>query len=179
MKDEMANVDWTEMEGMKAAEAWTMFKGKVEQVIEKNVPLKPRGSSGRPPWMSRQILREVRKKRRVWSKTKDKNSPEYKNIEKKVRNLIRNAKRNMERKLALENGGNSKPFYSYLKSKLKNKCPVGPLKTCDSSVVRDSAGMAKILNGFFSSVLQRRGTSQCPRLSIARQRRTSRTSGQR
>jgi hypothetical protein len=84
MKDKMANVDWTEMESMTAAEAWTMFKGKVEQVIEKNVPLKPRGSAGRPPWMSRQVLRKVQTKRRVWSKTKDKNSPEYKSIEKKV-----------------------------------------------------------------------------------------------
>jgi hypothetical protein len=162
MRDEMANMDWTEMENMTATEAWTLFKGRVEQVIEENVPLKPRGSSGQPPWMSRQILREVRKKRRVWSKTKDRNSPEYKNIEKKVRNLIPNAKRNMERKLALENGGNSKPFYAFLKSKLKNKCPVGPLKTRDGSVVSDSAGMAKILNGFFSSVFTEEGDEPVP-----------------
>jgi hypothetical protein len=85
-----------------------------------HVPLKPRGARGRPPWMTREILRETRRKRRLWNTAKHgENVDAYKQTEKKVRNLIRNAKRKLERKLAAENGGNSKPFYAYLKSKLK------------------------------------------------------------
>jgi hypothetical protein len=34
----------------------------VERVVDKNVPMKPRGAAGRPPWMNRQLLREVRKR---------------------------------------------------------------------------------------------------------------------
>jgi Reverse transcriptase (RNA-dependent DNA polymerase)/Endonuclease-reverse transcriptase len=162
MKEEMAAIDWSSLEDLTADEGWTFFKNSIDQVVERNVPLKPRGASGRPPWMSREILREVRKKRRLWAKTRNNNSDEYKRVEKKVRNLIRNAKRKLERKLALENGGNSKPFYAYLKSKLKNKSPVGPLKDKNGRVVSDNAEMAKILNGFFSSVFTEEGDGPVP-----------------
>jgi Reverse transcriptase (RNA-dependent DNA polymerase)/Endonuclease-reverse transcriptase len=162
MRAEIANASWDEMENMSANEAWTHFKEKIEQTVENNVPLKPRGTAGRPPWMNRDILREVRKKRRLWAKNRDPNSPEYKKVEKSVRNKIRNAKRNLERRLALENGGNSKPFYAYLKSKLKNKSPVGPLKLRDGTVVSDSAGMAKVLNDFFSSIFTEEGDGPVP-----------------
>jgi hypothetical protein len=90
--------------------------------VEKYVPLKPRGKPGRPPWMTREILRAVRRKRRMWQKEKSSSvSAEYREAEKKVRNLIRNAKRSLERKLARENNGNSKPFYTYLKARQRAK----------------------------------------------------------
>jgi hypothetical protein len=135
----------------------------VEKAVDDHVPLKPRGVSGRPPWMNRNILREVRKKRRLWKKSKDENSEEYKTQEKKVKNMIRNAKREVERKLALENRGNSKPFFAYLKSKLKSKTPVGPLKTRDGAVISDNAEMAAMLNDFFSSVFTDEGDRPVPR----------------
>jgi Reverse transcriptase (RNA-dependent DNA polymerase) len=152
MRAELAEVNWNSLESANANEAWTIFKGEVEKVVERNVPLKPRGVPGRPPWLNREILREVRKKRRLFTKSGGGRTDEYRAAEKKVRNMIRNAKRKLERKLALENGGNSKPFYAYLKSKLKNKTPVGPLKDGQGRVVNDSAGMARMLNEFFSSV---------------------------
>jgi Reverse transcriptase (RNA-dependent DNA polymerase)/Endonuclease-reverse transcriptase len=163
MKRELAEVDWTELDGLETDEAWTFFRDKLDMVVDRNVPVKPRGSAGKPPWLSRDILREVRRKRRIWCKTRNKDSPEYKAVEKKVRNMIRNAKRRLERKLALENGDNSKPFYAYLKSKLKNKTPVGPLKLRDGSVISDSAGMAKLLNDYFSSVFSEEGDGAVPR----------------
>jgi Reverse transcriptase (RNA-dependent DNA polymerase) len=103
--------------------------------------------------MTREILRAVRRKRRMWKKEDGRNvSQQYREAEKKVRNLIRNAKRNLERKLATENNGNSKPFYAYLKSKTKNRSPVGPLKDRQGAVVADKKRMAEILNSYFSSV---------------------------
>jgi hypothetical protein len=72
--------------------------------------------------MTREILRAVRRKRRMWQKEKSSSvSAEYREAEKKVRNLIRNAKRSLERKLARENNGNSKPFYTYLKARQRAK----------------------------------------------------------
>jgi hypothetical protein len=120
MRADLDVADWDELEGLTASEAWQVFKDKVEKVVDDHVPLKPRGVSGRPPWMNRNILREVRKKRRLWKRLRDDKSDEYRSQEKKVKNLIRNAKRQMERKLALENGDNSKPFFEFLKSKLKS-----------------------------------------------------------
>jgi Reverse transcriptase (RNA-dependent DNA polymerase)/Endonuclease-reverse transcriptase len=153
MKDKLAANSWTELASMDADAAWTTFRGKIEEAVDAHVPLKPRGTSGRPPWMSREILREVRKKRRLWSAAKHgENVGAYKETEKRVRNMIRNAKRKLERKLAAENGGNSKPFYAYLKSKLKNKTPVGPLKNRHGQTVSSNKEMAELLNGYFSGV---------------------------
>ena len=68
--------------------------------------------------MTGDILRELRKKRRLWKRAKyGQNKDEYLAAEKKVKNLIRNAKRNLEKRLASEKNNNSKPFYSYVKKK--------------------------------------------------------------
>jgi len=74
-----------------------------------------RRPGNKPRWMTRDILRALRRKRWVWRKENDKNSPEYKEVERKVKNLIRTAKRSYEKRLARESQGNSRPFYAYLK----------------------------------------------------------------
>ncbi len=54
--------------------------------------------------MSRDILRAIRKKKRVWKKIKNGQiTPKYWQIEKEVKNMIRNAKRKFEKRLATEN----------------------------------------------------------------------------
>ena len=78
--------------------------------------------------MNREITRAMDRKRRLWRRRAP--AEEYKEAEKKVRNLIRNAKRNFEKKLARSNG-NSKPFYSYLKNKTKSKSGIGPIMKND------------------------------------------------
>jgi hypothetical protein len=83
MKQQLGAEEWDELDGLSASEAWNCFKEKVEKAVDDHVPLKPRGVSGRPPWMSRNILREVCKKRRLWKRSKDENSDEYKTQEKK------------------------------------------------------------------------------------------------
>jgi hypothetical protein len=69
-----------------------------------------------------------------------------------VRNLIRNVKKILERKLATENGVNSRPFYEYLKSKTKSRTAVGPLMNKKQEVVADKKEMVAMLNRYFSSV---------------------------
>jgi hypothetical protein len=130
MRADLDAVEWDELGGMNADEAWSTLKNKLNETVSKHVPMKPRGTGGRPPWMTREILRNVRRKRKLWATAKHgENVEAYKETERLVKNQIRNAKRRLERRLATENGGNSKPFYAYLKSKLKSKTPVGPLKT--------------------------------------------------
>jgi hypothetical protein len=163
MREELEEADWSGLEQQTASDAWATFRKKMDALVEKHVPLKPRGKPGRPPWMTRDILRLVRKKRRMWKKETGHNvSPEYRETEKKVRNIIRNAKRNLEKKLANENNGNSKPFYSYLKSKTKSKTPVGPLKDAQGGTVSDKKKMAEMLNDYFSSVFSVEGDEEVP-----------------
>ena len=45
---------------------------------------------------------------------------EFVEQEKLTRNLIRNAKRRFEKKLADGNGGNKRPFFTYVKEKTRS-----------------------------------------------------------
>jgi hypothetical protein len=76
--------------------------------------------------------------------------------------MIRTAKQKMEDKLAFENNGNSKPFFAYLKSQLKSKVPVGPLKNSNGEQVADKKGMADLLNSYFSSVFSDEDENNIP-----------------
>ena len=144
------------MEAASAEQAWNILKSSILSAVEKNVPLKPRRTSNKPSWMTRGIIRALRRKRRIWRKERTCNeSQEYKDAEKKVRNLIRNAKRSYERKLAEEAKSNSRPFYAYLKRKTKTKVTVGPLKNAEGQTVAGNKEMADLLNGYFKSVFSR------------------------
>ena len=143
------------MENSSAAGAWEIFKGEILDAVATNVPTKPRRTHNRPTWMTRDILRALRRKRRLWRQERTATpSAVYRDTEKKVKNLIRNAKRAYERRLA-NNTGNSRPFYAYLKRKTKNKTSVGPLKDKNGGLVPDDLGMATLLNDYFSSVFSR------------------------
>ena len=116
--------------------------------------------------MTGDILRELRKKRRLWKRAKyGQNKDEYLAAEKKVKNLIRNAKRNLEKRLASEKNNNSKPFYSYVKKKTTVKAAIGPLITGTGVAISNEAEMAEELNSYFSSVFTRedKGTIPEPR----------------
>jgi DNA-binding ferritin-like protein len=91
----------------KLAEAWTRLRGKVESWIETCVPQRRLRNKNRPPWLSQEILREIRKRKRMWARDKDKvDKDEYKAQDKKTRNMIRAAKKKFERRLA--DGGGAK-----------------------------------------------------------------------
>jgi hypothetical protein len=85
MREELRRTDWTMLEEATTDQAWESVRNRVERLIEKHVPNKPRGQQGRPPWMNRQILKEVRKKHRMWRKEDARNvSAEYRAVVKKV-----------------------------------------------------------------------------------------------
>ncbi len=87
-------------ENCTAEETWNLIVDTVQATVAKNVPLKPRRAPNKPAWMSSDILRALRRKKRIWRREKFQDSAEYREAEKKVKNLIRNAKRSYERKLA-------------------------------------------------------------------------------
>jgi len=157
-REELAAKDWYTVLGeMNTEEAWKEIKTAISQLTEKYVPLKKQRPANKPIWMTREITRAIDRKRRLWRRKAP--IEEYKEAEKKVRNLIRNAKRNFEKKLAASHG-NSKPFYSYLKNKTESRTGIGPLNREEGGVTTDSREMANILNKFFSSVFTAEDTSQ-------------------
>lgn len=101
---------------MTASQAWTTVKEELLEIENKYVPNRPGRNNKKQPWMTQKILREMRRKQRLWKK--ERNSAEYKEQTKRVKKLVRNAKRGFERRLA-RGEGNKRPFYSYVKKKTK------------------------------------------------------------
>ena len=161
LRNELMAVDWVhELENCNVLESWDFVKSAILDAEEKCVPKKRRRISSRPIWMQQNIIRTIRKKRRLWKtyiKSKDyEEYLAYKKVEKETRSLVRKAKKKFERKLAREAKRKPKLFYSYLRSKTSNKQSVGPLKDGDT-VVSDNAGMANLLNKFLASVFTTEG----------------------
>ena len=115
--------------------------------------------------MNSNILRVIRKKRRLWKVYKaSKDYSEYlayKKVENEVKSIVRNAKRNFEKKLAKNVKKNSKSFYSYLKSKTSNRSSVGPLNE-GNELISDDEKMSEVLNKFFSSVFTKEDLNNLP-----------------
>ena len=79
------------------------------------MPRRRRRNHDRPGWLSQNIVREIRRKKKRWKLAKQGvEVDKYREKEKKVRNMIRNAKRNFENRLAKggEDGRAKKQFYS-------------------------------------------------------------------
>ena len=145
---------------------WNIFKEKLNTLQDQFVPKKLRRQNNRPPWMNHTILTMIRKKKRLFKSYRKSNSEEtlaeYTELEKKVDNLIKNAKKKLEKHISKTKENSEKKFNSYIKSNIKSKSTIGPLKNEHGNTVADSAEMANILNKHFSSVFTRESTNEIP-----------------
>ncbi len=152
----MEGIDWKVLLGGGSVEdAWSAFKGRLQAAIETYVLGSKRGPWMRNPWMTREIIRLLRRKRlEGWKVMKDTGASEakkqYKEAEMECAKKIRNAKRKKERELASNPDKNNQKFARYIKSKTKSRTTVGPIKTEDSRLLTQDAEMAEELNRFFS-----------------------------
>ena len=84
--------------------SWNIFKDKLNTLVNTYIPKQTKKSNSKPRWMTRTILRNINKKRRLWKSYKmhrdNETYIEYKKCEKQVQNSIRNAKRNLEKKIS-------------------------------------------------------------------------------
>ena len=102
------------MRGMDANEMWITLKKKINDVVEKYVPMKKNTKKERPKWMSNEVERLISNKRKAWYRWKanatEERRREYKELEKMVKRRIRNEKNRMERDIAKRAKENPKDF---------------------------------------------------------------------
>ena len=163
MQQELEDQNWTrQVMSSNTESAWKLLKCKVEELVRKYVPVRRRRNQNRPVWMNQEILRAIRKKKRIWKKVRNMaDKKEFTEQEKITRNLIRNAKRKFEKKLASGNGGNSRPFFSYVKQRTKSRPSIGPLKH-GGSTITGNREMATLLNRCFGEVFTREDRANIP-----------------
>ena len=166
----LSAIDWVkELEGKDTIASWDFLKNAIDKETEKCVPKKRRRTGCKPLWMTRNVMRLIRKKRRAWrwyttSSYCSKDHEEFeasRKVQAQVKKAVRLAKRNFERKLAMDAKRNSKVFYGYMKKKTGNKVTVGPLKE-DGKLLTDDKQMADQLNNFFCSVFTKEDTDHIP-----------------
>ena len=137
-------------------EAWALHKNTVSELVSSFVPLRNYKPVDRPPWMTSELLREIRRKRHLWKKYKTSptqaNHQNYKEVEKLLYRKIRKAKKTAEQRIAADKI-NTKPFFSYLRGKTKSRTGVGPL-VVEGETISAPAEMAEELNKYFATVFQ-------------------------
>lgn len=145
----LAGFNWTSLlQGLSTVRAWSVLKEVLQCGLIQFVPVKIRGQSCRrqPPWLSKDLLHKIRKKRRLYKKS----SPEFTLFSKELTKEIRNAKRNYEINLSESLKTHPRKFYSYLNSK-KGKQIVGPLIK-NGHEINQGMDTANVFNQYFSSV---------------------------
>ena len=167
MKDGLNQFNWQEsFSQLSAEQAWLKFYDKLFELKNQHVPKKNFCSSKKPPWINKDILTLINKKKRQWKKFKYSNLQEdlqnYKATEKLLKKGIRNSKKNYERKLASDAKNNPKNFYSYLKSKSSNKETIGPLIKVDGNETKNDTEVAQTLNDFFATVFTEENLENMP-----------------
>jgi len=163
MRQELAGGEWlANIRRAGAASAWTIFKEKISELVGRFVPDRRRRNHNRPAWLTQGILREIRRKKRLWKTVRGGQiSDEYRQAEKKVKNMIRTSKRQFEKKLAGTSASN-RQFFAYVKKKTGSRSSVGPLKNGDGDAVADAQGMAEVLNRTFKDVFTREDPTTVP-----------------
>ena len=71
MRRELEDRVWSNRVRRSNMEAsWQLVKNKVEELTRKYVPVRRRRNQNKPVWMNQEILRAIRKKKRMWKSVK-------------------------------------------------------------------------------------------------------------
>jgi hypothetical protein len=162
----LREVNWNQILKGTAEQDWEALRKILTECTEKYVPWKRPVGNQKPKWLSREIVKILRRKRSAWRDYRLystlENLEKYKKIEKEVKVQIKRAKWEMERELSRGDDKNNKKFASYIKSKTKATTTIGPLKDNTGKITHDDQEMANILNGFFATVFARESQNNLP-----------------
>ena len=136
---------------------WEFFKSGMPTILNRRVPYKTSGSWNDSPWITKDLKRSLRKKKRLYNNYKRsslaKDKQKYRKFQKMLKIKLRKAQD--------EYIGNTldcdlkekpkKKFRSYIKSKRQDQIGVPPLFV-NARVKTDSASKAEILNTHFQQV---------------------------
>jgi len=164
VKERLAHIDLSEMS---ADAVWYNFNEVMQKAIERYVPYKKITNKSRNPlWMTGKVLRNVKKKHKLWKKWKDSSDDnseiKYKKQVNKASKLVRLAKRDFERKIAKNIKKDSKTFFKYARSKTRVKSTIGPLIDGNGGLTCDDQEMGQMLNAFFASVFTTESVDELP-----------------
>ena len=134
---------------------WDHIKDNILELLQNNVPRKPRNNSKKQPWITNKAKKLCRKKYRWFRKTKETNEPwvrnKYLKIKSECHREVRKAKASYLEKIT-NNDSNNKLFWGYVKGKRKDNVSNKFLLDSSGNLQDKPEVRAKLLNDQFSSV---------------------------
>ena len=137
---------------------WAAFKEHIK-TVKGLVPSKLSSTRFNLPWMTSEIKRLCRKKRRVYNKAKqgsEKHRARFKKLQNETRDALRKAHWSHVNGI-LQDGlekGDNKNFWKYVKAQKQDSLGVSPLRQ-GSKLYSDAKSKAKVLSNQFCSVFTR------------------------
>ena len=146
---------------------WSDFKSSITSIVEENIPSKMSRSRYSNPWMTTKVKRLLRRRQKAFRVARRnnnaKNQARYRHLKATAQREMRKAHDDfIDQTVCGELQGNSKRFWSYLKSKRQDSQGVAPLRKTDGLLYNDVASKADILNQQFHSVYTREDTTNMP-----------------
>ena len=139
-------------------QSWQNFKDKYHEVVRQCVPTRRCKNRKNPPWLTKDLVSNVRHKRNLWKKYKEDGSDAsydlFKAAEKNLKKKIRKSKLSFERKIAKNAKNDPKSFYAYIGNKRLNRTGVGPLQNDQGQIITDNLEQAQMLNEYYASVFE-------------------------
>ena len=147
---------------------WDLFKENKVNSMKKNIPQKKVSSRWNLPWMTPEIKRLCRKKKRAWDAGKrNRNShawKRYQKLSKLVKEYLQNSHRTyVDNILNTSISEDPKKFYSYIKQKKSGQSNIPVLKN-NGKLVSEPAEVAEALNSQDISQFTKEPTGDLPNI---------------
>ena len=158
------NLNWDiEFEGLGVEERWNRMEEVIESAMEKCIPWKKLSANRRPRWITGDIQRLIREKRKAWTRWKRNRSEmekaNYKKLEARVKKAIRNSKKSLEKAVAKNAKSDPKTFFAYINSCRETRAKIGPIRDESGNVMTDPRKQAERFNEHYASVFTRSTTA--------------------
>ena len=156
---EELNIDFHSRFGLNSniEEMWKFISDHLLRLMEENVPSKLTSSRIQQPWITGDLRRLTRRKRKAFIKARrtqeQRDLDRYKKLKKETRKACKEAYSTYMKNIVGEDQiSNPKKFWSFIKSKRCDNMGVAPLRNTDGATYSDKETRANILNRQFSSV---------------------------
>ena len=149
-------------------EVWNAWVDLVNAAVDQCVPKKSKKKNRLAPWISNDIIRLARKKKRFYKKAKASDNADLWSKYKKVNNMIKK-KCNTARWEYLKDLGSNmhdnkecKLFWNYVNPKRKGSNDLTVIKMDNGSTLTDEREISECMNEFFASVFTRENLENIP-----------------